>query len=416
MTYRTKLFWVAVLYFVEGFPFGLIHNSLPVYFRIFGVSLKEIGLMSLVSLPWAIKFFWAPAVDAIGRKKQWFMTCQIVIALIIVSFPWLIQAKAVGSFFWILLIVLAFFSATQDIAIDAYTIRLLDEKELGMANGVRVTTYRIALIMAGGVFIAAAGWLGWKTMFLAGGILMLITALVSIRVPEPGASRPENQSHRDSSAAKTDRGLRYYVVIPLQEFLARPGFIQVFLFVLLFKLADMAIGPMIHPFWVDRGFTLFQIGAVPGTLGVVATIAGALLGGHLTNRWGIFRGLWILGLFQAGSNLVYAAAAALPLHPAPMYIASVTESFTGGMGTAPFLAFLMKICNKDHAATQYALLSALFAMTRSFSGAFSGWGAERLGYATYFTFTFFLAFPAYAMLPWVKRWLSNQPEGISSKS
>jgi len=410
MTYRTKLIWVAVLYFVEGFPFGLIHNSLPVYFRIFGVSLKEIGLMSLVSLPWAIKFFWAPAVDAIGRKKHWFVTCQIFIALTIVSFPWLIQTKAVGSFFWILLIALAFFSATQDIAIDAFTIRLLDEKELGMANGVRVTTYRIALIAAGGVFIAGAGWLGWTTMFMMGGVLILLTALVSLRAPEMRASSPgEGKDH-------SPRTFQYFVIVPLKEFLARPGFIQVFLFVLLFKLGDMAMGPMIHPFWVDRGFTLFEIGAIPGTLGVVATIAGALLGGHLTNRWGIFRGLWILGLFQAGSNLVYAAAAALPLHPAPMYIASVTESFTGGMGTAPFLAFLMKICNKDHAATQYALLSALFAMTRSFSGAFSGWGAERLGYATYFTFTFFLAFPAYAMLPWVKRWLSNQPEGISSKS
>lgn len=408
MTYRRKLFWVAVLYFVEGFPFGLIHNALPVYFRVFGVSLKEIGLMSLVSLPWAIKFFWAPAVDALGRKKHWFVTCQIFIALTIVSFPWLMPSQTVGSFFWVLLIALAFFSATQDIAIDAYTIRLLDEKELGMANGVRVTTYRIALIAAGGVFIAGAGWLGWTTMFLAGGILILLTALVSIRAPETRASSPgdkDDYSPRASSPPGSPRTFQYFVVIPLREFLARPGFIQVFLFVLLFKLGDMAMGPMIHPFWVDRGFTLFEIGAVPGTVGVVATITGALLGGHLTNRWGIFRGLWILGLFQAGSNLVYAGAAALPPHPAAMYLASVTESFTGGLGTAPFLAFLMKICNKDHAATQYALLSALFAMTRSVSGAFSGWGAESLGYATYFTFTFFLAFPAYAMLPWVKKWI-----------
>ncbi|MCX5866804.1 MAG: MFS transporter [Proteobacteria bacterium] len=408
MTYRRKLFWVAVLYFVEGFPFGLIHNALPVYFRIFGVSLKEIGLMSLVSLPWAIKFFWAPAVDALGRKKHWFVTCQIFIALTIVSFPWLMPSQTVSSFFWVLLIALAFFSATQDIAIDAYTIRLLDEKELGMANGVRVTTYRIALIAAGGVFIAGAGWLGWTTMFLVGGILILLTALVSIRAPETPAPSPadgENRTPQTFSPPGSTRTFQYFVVIPLKEFLARPGFIQVFLFVLLFKLGDMAMGPMIHPFWVDRGFTLFEIGAVPGTVGVVATIIGALLGGYLTNRWGIFRGLWILGLFQAGSNLVYAGAAALPSHPAAMYLASVTESFTGGLGTAPFLAFLMKICNKDHAATQYALLSALFAMTRSVSGAFSGWGAESLGYASYFTFTFILAFPAYAMLPWVRRWL-----------
>ena len=184
--------------------------------------------------------------------------------------------------------------------------------------------------------------------------------------------------------------------------------VYVGLFILSFKLGDMALGPMVGPFWVDRGFSLLQIGTVPGTLGVVATILGALLGGKLTQSWGLFRALWILGAAQAASNLVYAAAAALPPSAFLMYTASVVESFCGGLGTAPFLAFLMYICDKSRAATQYALLSALFGLSRSVSGAFSGVLAESLGYAAYFTATFFLAWPAFLLLPWVRKWIRQE--------
>jgi len=405
-----KLFWVSLLYFAEGFPLGLVLNSIPVFLRTSGVGLKEIGLLSLVSLAWSLKFLWAPAVDAVGSKRQWFASCQLLLVIAIASFP-LVTPGNIGLLLGALVISIAIFSATQDIAIDAYTIQLLNEKELGIANGVRVTTYRIALICASGVFMATAGWLGWSPTFLLGSGLFAFLAIISRKAPlSPLAGKATGSvSSKDSAAF-------HYVVEPFRQFLQRPGFIVVALFVLLFKLGDMSMGPMIYPFWVDRGFTLFEIGAVPGTIGVISTILGALLGGFLTSRWGIFKGLWILGLFQAASNLVYAGAAALPPNKALMIAASITESFTGGLGTAPFLAFLMRICSKSHAATQYALLSALFGLARSASGAFSGWGVEGLGYAGYFTLTFFLAFPAYALLPWVKRWLTSSPGSLSPSS
>ncbi|MBI2560942.1 MAG: arabinose ABC transporter permease, partial [candidate division NC10 bacterium] len=191
---------------------------------------------------------------------------------------------------------------------------------------------------------------------------------------------------------------------PLEQFFGHPGFFTVMLFILTFKLGDMSLGPMVRPFWVDRHFTPLEIGAVPGTLGVVATILGALLGGSLTARWGIFRALLVLGAAQAASNLVYALAAALPPSTPLMYAASIVESFCGGLGTAPFLAFLMSICDKAHAATQYALLSALFGLTRVVAGTFSGWVTEGVGYAAYFSLTFVLAWPALLLLPWVRRW------------
>lgn len=404
LTTKNKLFWVAVFYFVEGFPFGLIIDAFPVYFRTHGVSLKEIGLLSLVGAPWTFKFLWAPAVDFWGKRRHWIVGCQLLLGatlLAVISLP----AGEVGMSLWILMIALATFSATQDIAIDAYTIELLDPKEMGAANGVRVTTYRIALIAAGGLFVAAAGLIGWKGAFTAAALLLFLSALISSRAPEaavPAGKGPQPSAPEHSVSA--------VIWTPLKQFWDRPGFLFVALFVLLFKLGDMAMGPMVKPFWVDRQFTPVQIGLVPGTLGVASTIAGALLGGTLTSRWGIFKALWILGIAQAVSNLFYAAAASLPPSLPMMYTASVVESFTGGLGTAPFLAFLMSICDKAHAATQYALLSALFGLTRFVSGAFSGIATEHLGYVTYFLATFSLAWPAFALLPWVKQWIPEKRE------
>jgi PAT family beta-lactamase induction signal transducer AmpG len=199
----------------------------------------------------------------------------------------------------------------------------------------------------------------------------------------------------------------------------------VFLFVLIYKLGDAAMGPMVKPFWLDRGLGAAEIGLVSTSFGMVATIAGALLGGRLCDRWGIFSGLWLFGLAQAVSNLGYAAVAWIHLPPpllvvsslgdvpaalaepvrAMIYGASVFESFTSGLGTAAFLAFLMHVCEKEHAAVQYAILSAVFALSRDVAGAASGWATTRLGFASYFLLTFGLALPAYALLPWVRRWM-----------
>ena len=398
---RTKLTWVGILYFAEGFPFGLLLDAFPVYFRLHGVSLAEIGLLSLIRLPWTLKFLWAPAVDLWGKRRSWIVACQGLLAVSLVTF--LALSPAQGSHtLWVLLIALAVFSATQDIAIDAYSIELLNEDEMGPANGVRVSAYRVALICSGGVFVALAGLIGWDSAFLAAAVLLAISALLSSRAPQTLRIQPEQENWPIA--------LKRVVVGPLRAFWQRPGFVAVMLFILAFKLGDVALGPMVRPFWVDRHFTPVQIGAIPGTLGVVSSISGALLGGQLTKTWGLFRALWVLGIAQAASNLVYAAAAALPPSDLLMYGASVVESFCGGLGTAPFLAFLMSVCDKEQAATQYALLSALFALPGPFAGAVSGWATQHFGYATYFTVTFFLAWPAFVLLPWVKGWIGEEKE------
>lgn len=398
MNTKTKLFWVAILYFAEGFPFGVIIDTFPVYLRFQGISLTSIGLLSLVGLPWTLKFIWAPVVDLWGRRKTWFVGCQILMSLVLLG-TFYLDTSSIAPLLWLLLI-MASLSATQDIAIDAYTIELLDDKEMGPANGIRVMTYRIALIGAGGLLIAMAGLVGWKAAFISAACLIAILSFTCSKAPFVARHREQVDSAN---------GWRYRITegvwYPLRSlFDKRAGFIYVMLFILIFKLGDMAIGPMVKPFWVDRKFTPLQIGMIPGTIGVVSTVLGALLGGGLTSRWGIFRALWILGIAQAASNLVYAAAATLPPSQWLMYAASVVESFCGGLGTAPFLAFMMHICEKKYAATQYALLSALFGLTRSVSGAISGAATEHLGYAAYFILTFFLSGPAFLLLGRIRPW------------
>jgi len=200
----------------------------------------------------------------------------------------------------------------------------------------------------------------------------------------------------------------------LLEMLRRPYIVPVLIFILIFKLADSSMGFMIKPFWVDAGFSASQIGLVSVNIGIGLSIAGGIAGGWYTDRVGIFHALWVLGLLQAVSNLGYAwVASVLPLveagtqvplnHQIFLYAASATESFTGGLGTAAFLAFLMAIVNKRHSATEYALLSSVFALSRSVAGWAGGFGAQIMGYADYFLLTFFLAFPAYLLLPWVKK-------------
>jgi PAT family beta-lactamase induction signal transducer AmpG len=179
--------------------------------------------------------------------------------------------------------------------------------------------------------------------------------------------------------------------------------VPVLLFVPLFKLGDSLLGRMVKPFWVDRGYSLKEIGFVSVTLGVVLTIVGALAGGWFVKRFGIFRSLLWLGIAQALPHLGYAAVAQFTLPRETIYAASMLESFAQGLGTAAFLSFLMNLCDKEHAATQYALLSALFALTRDLVGAFSGIGVERMGYPAYFAFTMLLAIPTLALLPLIKR-------------
>lgn len=399
---RRKLVWISILYFASGFPYGVFAELLPTYFRTRGVSLVDIGIVSALGFAWTLKFLWAPLVDRVGTRKGWIMASQVAIAVVLFLLAPM-DASDVTTRLWLILGALAVLSATQDIAIDAYGIELLDTREYGAANGVRVTAYRVALIAAGGAFVALAGRIGWTAVLFGAAIVMIALALITLVIPSPKVER---------EAAESAAGeLRLAVWNPLRSLLSRPGMAGVLLFVLIFKLGDVALTPMIRPFWVDSGYSPEQIGLVIGTVGMLATVAGALVGGGFTTRWGTFTALWMLGLTQALSNLGYWLAAARGAPMALMYSAAIVEQFTNGLGTAAFLAFLMSLCEKRYAATQYAVLSAVFVLGRTLASYMSGYGAQNFGYESYFLLTFAIAFPAFALLPFVRRALDASPAG-----
>jgi PAT family beta-lactamase induction signal transducer AmpG len=388
---RRKLFWVAVLYFAEGFPFGVVYDLLPVYYRVHGVSLTDIGLLSLLGMPWSLKVAWSPLIDRFGERRRWITSCLLGMGLILAAIPFLPPGNPT-ALVWGLLLAFTTLSATQDVAIDAYTIGLMDRGEEGAANSFRVSAYRAALVVSGGGLVALGGVLPWSVLFWMGGAILLLLAVAAGRTP-PIRLSPE---------------ARRALFRPLWAWAKRPGSWAVFLFILTYKVGDSSMAPMIKPFWLDRGLSPAEIGLISTTIGVIASVAGAMVGGAWTTRIGIFRALWLLGLFQAFSNLGYTLAAAWDVSRGYIYAASIVESFTGGLGTAAFLSLLMNVCDREHAAVQYALLSALFGLTRSIAGAFSGWGADHLGYASYFGLTFLLAFPPYLLLPWVRGWIRER--------
>jgi PAT family beta-lactamase induction signal transducer AmpG len=383
---KARLAWIAALAFASGFPFGLINETLPIYLRTHGVGRVEIGQLNRLSLPWSLKWLWAPLIDRHGTRRQWIAGCLAGLAALTFALGAL-RSLEVGIGLWIILVLIVLLSATQDVAIDAYTIQSTATRELGVANSVRITLYRIAMLTAGGLLVWLAGRIGWSQSFSVGAVLLALLAVCAFMLPAVD---------RGSGKAQT-------LWEPLQELLARRGIATVVVFALIFKLDIAALEPMMRPFWVDRGLSLEVIGAVVASGRLIATIAGAAAGGLFTTRYGIFTGLWVLGLIQALSALVYWATAAFASSNSLVILAAYFESFAAGLGTSAYLAFLMSICEKRYAATQFAVLSALLAVTRWIAGEFSGGLAERVGYSNYFLATFFLGLPAFLLIPRLRR-------------
>ena len=396
---RKKLGTIALLYFIQGSPAAILWEVLPVYFRINGVSLRAIGGLRLLELPYSLKVFWSPLVHRFGERRYWVFACMLGIAAVLFALPF-VNVADVGLIVLLLILGLTTFSATQDIAIDSYSVGLVDRAEEGAANGVRASAYRVALVAIGGGCVFLAGVLAWNSLFLLAALVFALLGFTALVIPRLVLPLEAKQHWLAGFTAWAGT----WKVIPL------------ILFVLTYKLGEFAIGPMVKPFWVDYGKTIwpvqedlmFQIGMFPTTFGIVLSVVGALMGGAFISRYGIFHAIWFLGLLQAGSNLGYSFVEWLNLGRFGLYGASMFESLSGGLGTAAFLAFLMNVCQKEHATVQYAFLSSVFSLTGRLIGAISGLGAEKYGFADYFALTFILSMPAYLLLPWVKPWIQER--------
>jgi len=387
-----KLSVIAVVYVVEGFPMG-VHQLWDVFLRRHGVSRTEIGLlMGLLGFAWSAKVFWSPLVDRFGEYRRW-----IAGALIAMSGSLLVIAATqpeahVASLLWLAMAIYCLASATQDIAIDAYTIGLVDRGEEGPANGMRVIAYRVGQSGLARALLLTTAWIGWAGAFAVAAGTSLAMAAAALACPSVEVPAPERRRMWPA----------------LRRWLARPGVLPVAAFVLLYRVGDRAMGQMIQPFWVDRGFGDEEIGVIGMLLGIPLALIGAVAGAGAVTRLGIYRALWALGALALVSNIAYAVAALPDAGRAAIYAAAFFESLCGWLAGIAFMSFLMRICEKEHAAVQYALLTALYALAGSLVAMPSGWFADHIGYAAYFALTAAFALPAFIFLPGVRSWIGPE--------
>ncbi len=394
--------------FASGMPYYLLFQLVPAWLRSSEVSLLEIGLFSLAGLPYTWKFLWAPFLDRwellLGLRRSWMLMTQIALIGCIGSLGHLDPQRDL-SLIGIVAVGIAFFSATQDIAIDAYRRELLPDAELGLGNAIHIQAYRIASLVPGSLALVLADNLPWKFVFWGTALFMVAGVTLSVLISEPDRLRRENT------------GLREAVSQPFQEYISRKGWrsvMWVFFFIVAYKLGDNMATALATPFYLDLGFSMTQIGLIAKHAALWPAIMGALIGGVAMLRLGINRALWIFGFIQMVSILGFALLAKVG-QSSGLLAAVISFEYLGvGLGTAAFTAFIARETSKTFAATQFALFTALAALPRSVASASTGWLAQEFGWALFFVFCTILALPGLLVLhriaPWHEESLRNFPD------
>ena len=396
-TRRGRFAWLAGLFFAEGLPFGLFVEALPVALRATEASLATVGMVGSLQLAWSLKLLWSPWLDRIGHWKQWAVGSLAVMATSLAALAALVGGGGLarpGAAALALCFLAAFVvaSATQDLAIDGASVRLVPAEGEGLANGLRVGAYRAAMLAGGGGVVAASTWVPWPRLLWAAAAALAVVALLMPLAPRgPTADR--------RAPVGWLAGLRSWATVP--------GSIGTLGFLCLYKFGDLAMSSMLKPFWLAHGRSPAQIGLVSITLGMCLGVFGALLGGLYVGRRGLFRGLWVLGIWQAVSNLGYAAVALGDLGFGPLVAASCLESVSQGLGTAAQLALITRLCQPAQATFQFALLTAVFGLGRAAAAAAGGVGAQVMGFGPFFLLSFFLCLPAVGCLSAVRRRLGE---------
>ncbi|HEY2091848.1 MAG TPA: MFS transporter [Thermoanaerobaculia bacterium] len=393
----------GVLYFSEGLPYGIVKEFVPMYLRFRHVDLTNIGLLNIVGFAWTLKFLWSPLVDTFGAYRRWI--CAALVGIAIALFG---MASAIpGPLFYGCVALLALASATQDIAVDAFTIRATPHDLLGPVNSIRVTAYRIALTSPG-ILAVLAQRAGWGAAYSTAAGIALLILLTSFGLPDDRGSRlleetnPSPGGREGPEGPGEGRATATSFIAAFKRWLTRPSAGLLLTIAFTYRLGEFAVVSMTKPYWVDRGYSPAEIGTITSIIGVIVSIAGAIAGGAIVARIGIWRSLLWLGLAQCLSNLGYALVATFHAGRWSIYAAAITENLGYGLGTAAFLAFLMSICDRERAATEYALLSAAYGLTATIISSASGYIAKHAGYTAYFWLTVLLGIPALLLLPTIR--------------
>jgi PAT family beta-lactamase induction signal transducer AmpG len=402
------MFAILLLGFASGLPFYLTKNDLQAWMTVEKVDLKTIGYVSMLAWPYTFKWLWSPLVDAfpiplLGRRRGWLLATQVALLAGIAAMA-THDPRTALHLVALNAIAIAFFSATQDIAFDAYKIDVLREAELGAGAAIGVLGYRVALLVVGGLGFILADHLGWRWVYVLMGLLMVVGIAGTLTAPEPprAVARP---------------GLGQAIILPFVDFWRRAGAyaIPILAFIVLYKVGDAALNNMSVPFLLKNGFTQSDIGAVQGVMGLAATILGVLAGGAAQARIGVVRSLWVFGVLQSVVNLTYHALALNPGNRPLMISAVVLENFFQGTGTAALVAYMMSLATPRFSATQYALLSSFYGFGRDFLVAPAGAWQQHTGWPAFFLLTLALAVPGLLLLPVVAPWNAARPRGAAAE-
>ncbi len=388
---RFKRFATVFLFgFSAGMPLLLTSSTLQAWMVDEKIDLTMIGLFSLVGLPYTLKFLWAPLMDRyvppfLGRRRGWMLIAQLgIIAAITAmafsnpgSFPAAIAALAVC---------LSFFSASQDISIDACNTESLQRAEYGLGSALYTNGYRVAMLVSGAGALILADHLSWKQVYLIMAGVMIVGLLATLWAKEPDLppGRPADLSQA--------------IVLPFRDFFSRRGSLEVLAFLVLYRIDYNLTMAMTTPFVLQLGFTKTDIGVVTKGFGLAALIAGSLIGGAMIMRMGLKRALRIFGIAQAASGTAYLILARLGHVYAMMVVAITVENICGGMADAALVAFMMNLCNKRFTASQFALITSFMALSRYVAGAPSGFLAKNLGWEGYFLTCALAGIPALLLL------------------
>lgn len=458
---QPRILTILILGFVSGLPLALTLGTLTAWLATEGISKTTIGLFAVVGTPYSIKFLWSHAVDHLpiplltrwfGKRRSWILLSQFAIIAVLMALGGTDPTHETFAMA-VLACLVALCSATQDIAIDAYRVEILEESEQGMGAAALVFGYRVGMLVSGAGALILANYISWEMTYSIMASLMLIGVAVTLIAKEP--KHPEIKALKQhiqwnaflgwfftgsflvlawfhyqvipqaTSLSYFDFAYRLFWVCslvaifillgivvttltrksiknttldPFLEIMQRPGWLWILLFVVLFKFGDAFAGVMTNPFLIDIGFSTAAIGSMSKSFGFVATMLGVFYGGYLVNRVGILPALWISGLCQMFSNLIFILQAYVGPDIWVLGLTTTVENVAGGMGTAAFVAYLSSLCNLSYTATQYALLSSLAATGRTWLSASSGWFVDQLGWIEFFVLSTFIAIPGLLLL------------------
>jgi PAT family beta-lactamase induction signal transducer AmpG len=389
--------------FTSGLPLYVLIQLVPAWLRVEGVGLAEIGFFALVGFPYTWKFIWSPIMDRytlpfLGRRRGWMLVTQLALLASIASMGFIKPELSIWTVAYLAAAV-AFFSASQDIVLDAYRRELLPDAELGIGNAVHVQTYRLAGLIPGSLALILADHLPWHTVFVIVALFMGVGLILTLAIQEA------------ISDPIPPRTLREAVVEPFKEFVKRSGLNNAALilaFMFFYKLGDNMATALQTPFFVDMGFSLTEIGSVAKLAALIAATVGGLFGGVVMIKLGINRALWIFGVVQVVSILGFALLSVVGNNLWMLGAANGFEYLGVGLGTAAFTAFIARTTNPVFAATQFALFTALTAVPRTLANAVTGIIVERVGWTSFFLLCTVLAIPGMLLLFKVAPWNADE--------